>query len=103
MLMHCHLKTSYKLMYGNLLCWHSCLQPCDVLHWCQPRPDASQQDTHLLLRGACTLHPKSAILSSPFSPSSRFSGLMSLWITCFEWQYARALDSWTMYLHMCHV
>ena len=36
--------------------------------------------------GACTDHPKSAILSSPADPRSRFSGLMSLWITLFEWQ-----------------
>ena len=40
-----------------------------------------------LSEGACTDQPKSAIFSSPFNPSSRFSGLMSRWITCFWWQY----------------
>jgi hypothetical protein len=36
--------------------------------------------------GACTDQPKSAIFSSPRAPSSRFSGLMSRWITCLPWQ-----------------
>lgn len=56
---------------------------------------------HMVLRrllGACTLHPKSAILRSPLSPSSRFSGLMSRWMTCLAWQYASALAIDAMYL-----
>lgn len=40
--------------------------------------------------GAWTDQPKSAILSSPLKPSSRFSGLISRWITFFSWQYWRA-------------
>lgn len=47
--------------------------------------------------GACTDHPKSAIFNSPFDPSSKFSGLMSLWITFLEWQYERASASSVMY------
>lgn len=59
---------------------------------------ATWKGTDLRLLGACTDQPKSAILSSPFMPSSRFSGLMSLWITCFEWQYSRARARDAMYL-----
>jgi hypothetical protein len=33
-----------------------------------------------------------------FRPSSRFSGLMSRWMTCFEWQYDSAFASDAMYL-----
>lgn len=47
--------------------------------------------------GACTDHPKSAIFNSPFEPSSKFSGLMSRWITFFEWQYDRASASSVTY------
>lgn len=47
--------------------------------------------------GACTDQPKSATFSSPLIPSSRFSGLMSLWITFLEWQYCRASASWYTY------
>lgn len=43
--------------------------------------------------GACTDHPKSAIFSSPFSPISKFSGFISLWMTFFEWQYNSASDN----------
>ena len=53
----------------------------------------------LRLLGACTDQPKSAIFSSPFMPSSRFSGLISRWMTCFEWQYSSARASEAMYLH----
>lgn len=35
-------------------------------------------------------------------PSSRFSGLMSRWMTCFEWQYASAFASAAMYLRELH-
>ena len=42
------------------------------------------QPLHLRLLGACTDQPKSAILSSPRIPKSRFSGLMSRWMTCLE-------------------
>ena len=31
-------------------------------------------------------------------PSSRFSGLMSRWMTCFAWQYSSARASDAMYL-----
>ena len=53
----------------------------------------------LRLEGACTDQPKSAIFSSPRRPTSRFSGLMSRWMTCLEWQYISALASEAMYLH----
>ena len=36
--------------------------------------------------GAWTDQPKSASLRSPFRPTRMFSGLISLWMTCFEWQ-----------------
>lgn len=39
---------------------------------------------YLRLLGACTDQPKSAIFSSPRMPRSRFSGLMSRWMTCLE-------------------
>ena len=61
--------------------------------------DCDEQGSHYLrLLGACTDQPKSAILSSPCMPSSRFSGLMSRWITCFAWQYSSARASEAMYL-----
>lgn len=53
----------------------------------------------LRLLSACTDHPKSAIFKSPFMPRSRFSGLMSRWMTCFEWQYCSAPARDAMYLH----
>jgi len=42
--------------------------------------------------------PKSAILRSPLTPMSRFSGLMSRWITCFWWQYINARARLPMYV-----
>ena len=48
------------------------------------------RDVSDLDEGACTDQPKSAILSSPLRPISRFSGLMSLWITFLLWQYISA-------------
>jgi len=42
--------------------------------------------------------PKSAILRSPLTPMSRFSGLMSRWITCFWWQYISARARLPMYV-----
>ena len=62
--------------------------------------DCAAGDTpaHLRLFGACTDQPKSAILSSPLVPSSRFSGLMSRWMTCLEWQYSSARPNEAMYL-----
>ena len=47
--------------------------------------------------GAWTDQPKSAIFSSPKRPRSRFSGLMSRWMTFLEWQYMSASDNWNMY------
>ncbi len=65
------------------------------------RARAPARGAHRRLLGACTDQPKSAIFSSPFMPSSRFSGLMSRWITCLEWQYtsARARDA----MYLCRV
>ena len=67
---------------------------------CALHPAGARQGegARLRLLGACTDQPKSAIFSSPFMPSSRFSGLMSRWMTCFEWQYTRARASDAMYL-----
>ena len=49
--------------------------------------------------GACTAQPKSAIFSVSLKPMRMFSGLMSLWIMCFEWQYwmawSRLASKWT--------
>jgi hypothetical protein len=47
--------------------------------------------------GACTDHPKSAILRSEVRPSRRFSGLMSRCITFLLWQYFNALANWYTY------
>ena len=52
-------------------------------------------------RPARTDQPKSAIFSSPRMPSSRFSGLMSRWMTCLVWQYISAFASDAMYLTAC--
>mmetsp|Transcript_16614 Transcript_16614/g.33130 ORF Transcript_16614/g.33130 Transcript_16614/m.33130 type:complete len:204 (-) Transcript_16614:693-1304(-) len=39
---------------------------------------------------ACTAHPKSLSLTSPSPPTSRFSGLMSLCMKPFSWQWVMA-------------
>ena len=60
----------------------------------------SQTTSHshtYLEEGAWTDQPKSAIFSSPPTPSNRFSGLMSRWMTFFEWQYIKASVSWNIY------
>lgn len=47
--------------------------------------------------GEWTDQPKSAIFISPLRPSSRFSGLISRWITFLLWQYLRASAICAMY------
>jgi hypothetical protein len=49
------------------------------------------------LLGAWTDQPKSAIFTSPFMPSSRFSGLMSRWMTLRLCRYCRARAIWAIY------
>lgn len=61
---------------------------CKLEHYSSPNIEGAvyRKAYAYLEEGVWTDQPKSAIFSSPLAPSSRFSGLMSLWITFLEWQ-----------------